>query len=411
MNIDSTGDACAAIPRQPQFSQRHSSENQSHWSLSSSGTDNFRVKVNESTAAAAAETDQVTRNLVDFVFLQIVIPMLCSFGLVGNVLNVIVLSRGRMKAAMSSAIERSSRAGLIGLAVSDMLCCSSSLVVDLFGRERTLFFPYDPRLYVLVYGPYFQNTFIKTSTWLTVLLAVERYLAICRPIHARYMVDARTTRAAIFFTFVLAGLLELPTIWTYAIIHFDCKESTQFYMVDQGPLVTERHLKTIFTYVWAALGFLAPAAVLIYCNVHLIGALRRSYLMGRLYRANVKSSFAVASNRLTLTLISIVCMFLILVTPSELVHLFFYAVTDHDKHKVTSMVIVFTNVLHTVNFAFNFILYCIVNVQFRETWKDVVLCAGRRSRAGGVNSTASAAILTLHDRPNDELYGGASRSP
>jgi len=36
---------------------------------------------------------------------------------------------------------------------------------------------------------------------------------------------------------------------------------------------------------------------------------------------------------------------------------------------------VVTNCLFLVNFAVNFILYCVVNVQFRRTARDVLCCA------------------------------------
>jgi len=43
-------------------------------------------------------------------------------------------------------------------------------------------------------------------------------------------------------------------------------------------------------------------------------------------------------------------------------------------------VIVATNVLLTVNFAFNFVLYCVVNVHFRETWVNLLHCRLCRQR-------------------------------
>jgi len=39
------------------------------------------------------------------------------------------------------------------------------------------------------------------------------------------------------------------------------------------------------------------------------------------------------------------------------------------------MATVITNCLFLVNFAVNFVLYCVVNVQFRRTARDVICCA------------------------------------
>lgn len=335
---------------------------------------------------------------VKFFLTVIVNPSVCVFGLFGNVLNIIILSRGRMQEAMSSTIERSSRSGLIGLAVTDMLCCAGSLIYTISGPEHALFVGPDPRLYVLQYGLYFQNVCMKASTWLTVILAVERYVAICRPIHARYMVDVRTTRVAICLTFLLMGTLELPTIWTFKVSHIPCNDSNQYHLIDLGLFVQNKRLNIVFTYIWAVIGFLLPAAILACCNIQLIRALRESFRMGRMHRANFRSASEAASNRLTLTLISIVFMFLVLVTPSELLHMFFYDVTA-DQEGWVSMVIVIANILQTANFAFNFVLYCIVNVQFRKTWKEVLFSVVhelRRSRSSASGSRPGA-VRTMQE--------------
>jgi len=62
-----------------------------------------------------------------------------------------------------------------------------------------------------------------------------------------------------------------------------------------------------------------------------------------------------AETRLTFTLVCIVAMFLILVTPSELVNLYFYAARPANT-KLLSETIVITNALQTANFSFNFVL-------------------------------------------------------
>lgn len=333
--------------------------------------------------------------------LQVVVnPSLCIIGLIGNLLNIVVLSRGRMQEAMSRGIEKSSRLGLMGLAVTDMFCCAGSFMYTISGQERALFVGADPRIYVLQYGPYFLNACMKASTWLTVILAVERYVAICHPLKARYMVNVRTTRVAICLTFLLTCTLALPTIWTFDVWHFSCNNSNEYHIIDEGLLIQHRHrlLRNAFTYFWAVIGFLIPAAILAYCNIRLIRALRESFRMGRMYRANFRSSSEAASNRLTLTLISIVCMFLVLFTPSELLHMFFGDVTA-DQEDMVSMMIIIANILRTANFAFNFVLYCVVNVQFRNTWRDIMFCVVqnrkrlRRSAAG----SGSGAIRTVQE--------------
>jgi hypothetical protein len=52
--------------------------------------------------------------------------------------------------------------------------------------------------------------------------------------------------------------------------------------------------------------------------------------------------------------------------------------------------------LFLVNFAVNFVLYCVVNVQFRRTARDIVCCAWRS--AGGHRSGRGSALGNGDDR-------------
>lgn len=82
----------------------------------------------------------------------------------------------------SCRIERASRAGLIGLAVADLLCCTAALVVA-YGRRgvslgyRSVVYSEREQVRVLtsVYGPFVQNACVKSNVWLTVVVAVGRY--------------------------------------------------------------------------------------------------------------------------------------------------------------------------------------------------------------------------------------------
>ena len=308
---------------------------------------------------------------VKFYLAGVANPMVCAFGLIGNIFNVLVLSRRRMKATMQNAVEQSAHTGLIALAVSDALYCASGLLTGLLSRSQTAFTERSVWLYSKIYGPYFQNTFMHTGTWLTVIMAAGRYTAICRPIEARYLLSTNCTRTAVVVTFVLWSVLELPILWTYQIVVLDCPPSDVIFLLDQGPFVVNGQLKTAFTYVWALLGFLLPVLLLAYCNVHLVRALRESHNIRRLY--HVSARVTSCGSRVTPTLVAIVCMFLVLICPSELLHFYYYAAHPNNVEIVTTAIVA-TNVLQTINYAFNFVLYCIVNAHFRETWKELIYC-------------------------------------
>jgi len=260
--------------------------------------------------------------------------------------------------------------------------------------KQSAFDTYGFDIYVRLYAPYLQNVFLHTGTWLTVVMAVGRYAAICRPLQARHLVGVRPTGIAVLLTVVVWTLLDLPQIWTFNVVLFDCSPpGTRYYVLDQGLFVLRHNVQTAFTYVWAVVGFLLPVLLLSYCNVHLIRALRESIRVRRLYRVNPRATSP--GSRISPTLIAIVCMYLVLITPSELLRFYYYAVhADADGHETVELftaAIVVTNVLQTLNFAVNFVLYCIVNVHFRRTCFDLVYRLRRCCcRSSSSTSTAHA---------------------
>ena len=152
-----------------------------------------------------------------------------------------------------------------------------------------------------------------------------------------------------------------------------------YYILDEGPFVVNDRLKTAFTYLWAIVGFFLPVATLVYCNVHLVRALRESHRMRRMYRVNNARATSCGS-RVTPTLVAVVCMYLVLMTPAELLQFYYYAVRPAHVEIFTAAIVA-TNVLQTMNFAFNFVLYCIVNVHFREASKELVFCRSGEAEA------------------------------
>ena len=124
--------------------------------------------------------------LIKYLLAEVINPTLCVFGLVGNIFSVVVLSRRRMRAAMNTTtMERSAYVGLIALSVSDSMYCVSALWAAVQSRQQVAFRHDDiVRMYALLYGPYLQNAFMHTGSWLTVIMAAGRYAAICRPLQA-----------------------------------------------------------------------------------------------------------------------------------------------------------------------------------------------------------------------------------
>ena len=251
---------------------------------------------------------------------------------------------------------------MMALAASDFLFCLVT-ISGTYLPETLVWHEKDFTYYHHLYGNFLQNTFIKLSTWFTVILAVSRYVVVSNPIRARRHMRCIHTVIAILTCTVVCVLLHIPLIYTWKVITIHCPVH-MVYLVISGKFTMDKTLNSTFTYIWGLLGFILPIVILAYCNFKLINSLR---LSTRLQNQSHKGQKSDSNNQklITVTLVSIVCMYFVLVLPSELV--FFYGeIAKSGFNNTKRMVHVTSNLLQAINFSMNFVLYCCANQYFRK---------------------------------------------
>ena len=272
-------------------------------------------------------------------------------------------------------MEKGAIIGMIGLAFSDFMFCFVT-ICDTFTLQNQMIFQRKSVTYFLTISREFlQNTLIKTSTCLTVIMAVGRHVAVCYPTKARQYMRPCHTSLAMLFSFVFWLLLHIPLLWTWEVHDIQCPfPQSDIIYLDVGIFVADRTLRITFTYVWALLGFFVPVLVLAYCNYRLIQSLRMSRQL-RTKNSKRNSSFKTSidtQRRISITLVAIVVMFFITVCPSEILHFVSEAVSNGEfQHE---RILLITNLLQVVNFSANFALYCAVNSYFRKVLRSLPPC-------------------------------------
>jgi len=122
-------------------------------------------------------------NIVEeFLYTRVVVAI-CCFGLLGNAINLVVLSAKRYQTP-SGRMQQFARIGLMALAVADSLFCLSILPHAFVERDPVT----DSVNFSLVFSAYGEpviNVFAMIGTWLTVAMATGRYAAVCHPFQAR----------------------------------------------------------------------------------------------------------------------------------------------------------------------------------------------------------------------------------
>lgn len=317
----------------------------------------------------------------------------CIFGVLGNIMNILVLSQKGMIVSMER-MEKAAHSSLLALAFSDLIFCFLMLLhLWIPVSEEYLY-----RSFVLYFDTYSEgliNTFLLSSTWLTVTMATSRYLAICYPLHARRFIGMTFARVSISLVFIICILLNIPKFFTWQI-----KEDNTFcapiYLKEEGTMLNGQAFARFYRWAYFVWGVFIPFLALAFCNVNLIRALRRSFRIRSSLRAGHTPNKVTLSNRITLIFIIIIILYLLTVIPGELAHFVRHSVSKSGEQSTFSKFNVFltvSNALQTLNFSSNFVLYSALNTNFRRQMCMLIHC--QRWRRYSYSTTTSTRQVEL----------------
>lgn len=331
---------------------------------------------NESTLGPSEQSTAQTEANPEWDILNVInnfgLPTVCLFGIVGNILNLTILTRRKLRRSLRT-VEQAANLCLIALALSDFMFCLFAFPTTFLPSEH-----YTEKGFILYYGMYSPaiiNVFILTSTWLTVTMATERYFAICHPLNQTLLMTLKRTKLIIVIVYMLSVLFNVPVLWRNQVVQSVINNSTVVYTLEIIPLGQDKIADTTYRLVWAILGNFLPLILLVGFNICICRKIHQSYQYRKKFHFDPSSSQD-TNVTLTTTLIVIVVMFLILVAPSEIV-LHIASMLHSDNYRSIEAIM---NFMQSVNFSVNFILYCIISSYFRKTLRHIVCCYWRNQR-------------------------------
>ena len=320
-----------------------------------------------------------------------VLPAICICGILGNSLIIMTMTRHRVRRTVSES-EMVVHAGLLVMAITDLLFNISLLPRAFISENKVVFAAGSFPLIYNCYGTGLITMFSLMSTWLIVGTSGLRYVGVCHPLRARYVISLKAIYICISLIIVLCLLGNLPQFWLHKTVDLGIYNGVHMVMFDLGPF---SHLHTrgiIYSWIRAIFSIFIPGILLIYFNTRLLLALRASR---RLHRSHVRRSTTNErrdpsnSHRLTRTLIAVIVMFILLVYPSELIDFFTHIAPVVSINNRTVIIgRAFTNILQVSNFSFNFILYCAMNSPFRKAVRE--LARSKCDTTVALNSTGTS---------------------
>ncbi|KAH9512965.1 hypothetical protein Btru_037172 [Bulinus truncatus] len=299
---------------------------------------------------------------------SIMLPVICGCGVVGILLTMIVLSRKTMCTSTNCYLSALAVADLIFL----LLLIGNILINQLAGCR---FFLEGSEAIFTSYTVIFMDTFQYLTVGVTVMLAIERYIAICHPMKAMMLCTVKRARIIIVSLTVACFLLSSPKFLDIEVSFVENDTG------EQRAVVTWRYLYDYKAYTYIVTGVMLtifPLLSLMVLNLRLIVEIRRSskYLQYHLGAdTHIRSIVNREELKITMMLVSVIIAFFIGHAP-YMVCTFIMAIINYDvenSHLIDDSslkkLITVSRTLIVMKFSCNFILYCWFSEKFWTTFK------------------------------------------
>ena len=288
------------------------------------------------------------------------IPILCVFGIIGNILSIIVLGR-------DDVMRKTTRFLLQNVAVADIGFLISVTSVHIVG-DRNI-----QNVYVIImHYMYPVGSIYQTATvYAVVLVTIDRYIAICRPLQSIKLSTMRNARWAVGITWVMAVIFNIPRFFEIEEISYSCGDSdgvmSMCYSVQFTSFRNTKMYRIVYnTVFYFVVRVFTPVLILTICNVKLIKAVRSSRARHDVTHTHQKNT--------TIMLISIVIMLFICTVPTTVYDLYYNTVYESGDLDIAFIVVYFANLFLVANSAFNFVIYISRGERFRFILWNMFKC-------------------------------------
>lgn len=305
---------------------------------------------------------------VQYGIYDVVMPVIFLLGIIGNILNIMVFLKGRFRHTLDE-VEKCAAAGLLALAISDLMFCTVGLPAPFLSRYAVNRHPESVlgiiALYYSTYRIPLVNIFLFSSSWLIVVISIERYLAVCFPFRARWRIRVWKTVVVNVIVFIVSVIFNIPGFLRYKIQRILCPNHYYFYFVMFSSFYQKKAFRETYRIMWFIFGTLVPFAIMAFCNSRLLIEIYRSR---KLQTERQKARYC--TSKITLILVSIVILYFLCVCPSTTLGFLVETVLrmgDTKTYLGYQIVLVIFNLTQAIYFSCNFALYCSVSRPFRDS--------------------------------------------
>ncbi|XP_032094887.1 probable G-protein coupled receptor 142 [Thamnophis elegans] len=255
-----------------------------------------------------------------------------------NILTAAALSR------LAARTQKSSYCYLLALTASDILTqvfvVFAGFIVQaaILAREVPGAFAHAVNI--------LQFTANHASIWVTVLLTMDRYVALCHPLQYRAVSYPERTQKIIAAVFAVSLATGVPFYWWLDVWHDVYPPSTM-----------DKVLKWLHCFII----YFIPCTVFLMTNSVIICKLKRSGNCNR------------RLSRTTAILLAVTTVFIVLWAPRTFVIIYHLYVASVNQDWRVHLALDVANMVAMLNTSINFFLYCFVSKTFRRTVREVLI--------------------------------------
>lgn len=302
-------------------------------------------------------------------FYTVAVPVVCVVGVVGNVLNLVVLSRSRRLRSVAFIYLRWMT--VADLNVVTLWTFYSVLLIARVDLDASLQLT---RFYGHV-DIYWSNSVICVSNLLVMGLTIDRYLSVCHPLRTKIVHLPRTANIVVVVIYVMSFVINIPYTFNKKT---EAKPNSTDYEAVNRPSVTE-HPLYVFVWVWGreAVSKFIPILCVVVLNCLILRGHRHKIQNNLSLRSrhNVqdrkKYKKQLRADRRLLVLLSLVSVvFVVCTLPAAIVNIIVHTRTG-ERSLPLWIAIYGTNLLELINNACNFYLYSIGSSDFRLSFREV----------------------------------------
>lgn len=304
-----------------------------------------------------------------FVVQNILNPTVVAFGLVGNSVNIAVLTRRWMKSSTNYYLTALALYDIFYLALAFIM---SATHYNFIGANHNYV-----RYRRLLVRP-LTDTCSNTGVWITLTFTVERYIGVCHPMRGKVWCTPRRAKYIIGAVCLSAALITAPEFFDSQAVEVLRRETNTTQIDISRSEFGQTRFYFGYSYAVQALFTFVPLLLLLIFNTLLI---RQVMVAAKNRRRMAKKPDAGSGGdhhsrdqqKITVMLISVVIVFLLCQLPQSLQNLYAIyldvtaSVTDEKTLLLRITANVF-NLLVMINGASNFILYSSFSTKFRLTF-------------------------------------------